>query len=58
MCQRRRVVMHAGELNAELVWPRVRYHRLRLVAGSRVVVISVTEELTTGENAAVSSLCV
>jgi hypothetical protein len=30
--------MHADELNAELVWPRVRHHRLHLVARSRVVV--------------------
>jgi hypothetical protein len=50
--------MHADELNVELVWPRVRNHRLRLIAGSRVVVTSVTGELTAGEYAIVSSLCV
>jgi hypothetical protein len=50
--------MHTAELNAELVWPRVRYHRLHLVARSQVVVTSVTGELTAGEYAAVSSLCV
>jgi hypothetical protein len=50
--------MPAVELNVELVWPRVRCHRFRLVAGSQVVVTSVTGELTAGENAVVSSLCV
>jgi hypothetical protein len=56
--QHYRAAMHADELNAELVWPRVRYHRLRLITGSRVVVTSVTRELTAGEYAVVSSLCV
>jgi hypothetical protein len=50
--------MHAGELDAELVWPHTRHPRLRLVAGNRVVVASVTGELTASENAAVFSRCV
>jgi hypothetical protein len=49
--------MHAGELDVELVWPHTR-RGLRLVTGNRVVVASVTGELTTGENAAVFSWCV
>jgi hypothetical protein len=52
------VAMHAGKIDAELVWPHAKRPRLRLVAGNRVVVTSVTRELTAGENAAVSSRCV
>jgi Zn-finger protein len=54
--QRRRATIHTCELNAELVWPCVRCHWFRLVAGSQEVVTSVTRELTAGENTAVSSL--
>jgi hypothetical protein len=36
--QCRHATMRAGELNAKLVWPHVRHHRLRLLAGSRLVV--------------------
>jgi hypothetical protein len=38
VCQRRHATMHPGDLNVELVRPRVTHHWLRLVAGSRVVV--------------------
>jgi hypothetical protein len=50
--------MHAGELDAELVWPHTRHPRLRLVTRKQVVVASITGELTAGENAAVFSRCV
>jgi hypothetical protein len=50
--------MHAGELDAELIWPHARHPQLRLVTGNRVVMTSVTGELTAGENAAMFSWCV
>jgi hypothetical protein len=53
-----RVAMHAGKFDAELIWSHARHPRLRLVMGNRVEVTSVTGELTSGENAAVSSRCV
>jgi hypothetical protein len=50
--------MHAGKLNAELIWPHFRHHWLRPVVGSRVVVTPVAWELTAGKNAAVPAVCV